>query len=577
MCRDLECGFGKILKNGSCIPAYKTSSGICYKISVQFTVLENRTDLITDNETEKERTLADTDTLIMTIEIHIISFLEKYRSQQFISNISFYKAGNPGMGNIILADFLLNIENQIDVEELTLDLNTTFNGKTFDYAVSSNKSASVRADLIRLKGDVGDVIVSPWTNETVSPFHVSLINPYMQMNCIGQTVIMTSFIFHPFIRLDRNSYNWTINPLGVKIHSLDMFVENALFREGEDESTLFFSVTVLKDIFNEFADRAEVTVIVGVLSAEAEGILTLILVCTSILCLLLTLIVYSVLPALRSQPGINNMILSVFLIIAYVLFLSLSSQPESDIICQLLGGATHFAWLMALLWMNICSFHMFKVFRSMTKQHAAAGFKITTCVYITYCLLCASAVVSINVGVTYYTSNGESYGYGSAKTGICYIYDPSLTLFVITIPCIVIVTANIVMFFIVVYRLRCMPNVQRHVQNNRNYFLIHIRLSTLTGITWIVALPMVLTNLVVFTYVYIILVCSQGVYLMIAFVCNKRVFNLLVNKITAKTVSRKTTYATNITDTMSGSENNQTVSSRSIVSSRSRDKFEDVS
>ena len=556
----MECGFGRILTNASCAPAFKRTSGVCYKVTVQFTVTKDKTGGVND----KELFLYDNDTLITTFEGKIISFLEKNRIHRYVNNISFYKVGDSGKGDIILADFLIDVQNQIDVEVLTLQVNRTFNGQRLIHAKSENESYSVGVDLIRIRSATVGGIVSSWTQETMSPVRVSQIDPYMQAKCVGEAVIITSFSFQPFIRINHTSYNWTIGPFGVRIHGLDIFIENALFRESEDGSTLFVSVTALNDVFKKFADRTDIIIIVGGASEVVQGILSLVLVGTSILCSLFTLIVYAVLPSLRSQPGINNMILSVFLIIAYALFLGISSQPESDIVCALMGGATHFTWLMVFLWMNICSFHMFRVFGLMNNSHSSsAGIKFTTCMYIIYCVVSSSAIVAVNIGVTHYTSNGESYGYGAAKTGFCYIYDPTLSLYVITIPCLVIVTANLIMFFIVVYRLRSMTNVKRHVRNDRNYFLIHIRLSTITGMTWIVALPMVLTNLVVFSYVYIVLVCSQGVYLMIAFVCNKRVFNLLMNKLTSKTVSRTATYETNITDTMSGSQISRTATLRS--------------
>ena len=456
---------------------------------------------------------------------------------------------------------MLNIKHEIDDAALTLEIDNIYNGKMFTYSVSANETESIRADLIRLRETMNGSIVSPWTEEILHPLHVSQINPHLQIYCVGQKVSVTAFKFRPYISLDNTSYNWTFNSFGVEIHGLDIFVRNALFRESEDESTIFVSIDMFKEVFDQIEDSAETTVIVGVLSSETEGILTLILMCTSILCLLLTLITYSVLPALRSQPGINNMILSVFLIIAYVSFLFISSKPGSDVGCQLLGGAIHFSWLLVLLWMNICSFHMFRVFGSLNKQHPSAGSKCTTGSYLLYCFLCASSIVAINVGVTYYTSDGGSYGYGSSKTGVCNIYDPALILFVITVPCILIATVNLIMFFIVIFRMHRMTDVKRHVRNDRNYFLIHIRLSTITGMTWIMALPMVLTNLVVFSYIYIVLACSQGIYLMIAFVCNKRVFKLLADKISRKTAVRNTTYASNITDKISDSHNGKTVTS----------------
>ena len=67
------------------------------------------------------------------------------------------------------------------------------------------------------------------------------------------------------------------------------------------------------------------------------------------------------------------------------------------------------------------------------------------------------------------------------------------------------------------------------VQNDKNYFSIYVKLSTLTGITC-----MVLFHSVVFNYIYIALICTQGIYVMIVFTCNKRIFKLYFGRYDVK-------------------------------------------
>ena len=66
--------------------------------------------------------------------------------------------------------------------------------------------------------------------------------------------------------------------------------------------------TLIKSIYKENA----------VYQADAEGIVSLTLSCISVFCLLLTLMTFMLFPALRTQPGLNNMFLSLFFIGAYL-------------------------------------------------------------------------------------------------------------------------------------------------------------------------------------------------------------------------------------------------------------------
>ena len=93
--------------------------------------------------------------------------------------------------------------------------------------------------------------------------------------------------------------------------------------------------------------------------STTEGIVSFILNCISVVCLVLTLLTCMLFPKLRTQPGTYNMILSVFLIAAYLLLAFGVSQSNNDTGCGILGGIIHFCWVLVSFCMNVCSIHMF--------------------------------------------------------------------------------------------------------------------------------------------------------------------------------------------------------------------------
>ena len=105
-----------------------------------------------------------------------------------------------------------------------------------------------------------------------------------------------------------------------------------------------------------------------VYQADAEGIVSFTLSCISVFCLLLSLMAFMLFPALRTQPGLNNMFLSLFFTGAYLALIFKASQTKSVIGCTILGGIVHFCWVLVFFWMNVCSIHMFMVFRSLGQQ-----------------------------------------------------------------------------------------------------------------------------------------------------------------------------------------------------------------
>lgn len=186
----------------------------------------------------------------------------------------------------------------------------------------------------------------------------------------------------------------------------------------------------------------------------------------------------------------------------------------------------HFCWLLCFFWMSVCSFYVFRVFSTLSKPNPSANKWRLTMKYLLYSLLCTSAVIGINVAVTYHIKDGTIYGYGPDKTGMCYIYDPLMIIYTMAIPAYVIVFANIIMFSVTAVNMRKCATLHKQVQTERNYFSIYARLSMITGITWVFGIPMIFIKSALLSYMFIVLICCQGLYVFIAFTCNKRVVKL---------------------------------------------------
>ena len=153
---------------------------------------------------------------------------------------------------------------------------------------------------------------------------------------------------------------------------------------------------------------------------DIRSILSLTCVCASLLCLLFTLSVYMYLPSLRNQPGVNNMCLALSLLGALTLFQFVAGQDLHELPCSIIGLAIHFLWLISIFWMNVCCYHMFITFGSMTISSNKVSFK-TTLKYNAYCFVLSAAFVMVNVIWSLSTTVSRSIGYGK-RNGICYIH-----------------------------------------------------------------------------------------------------------------------------------------------------------
>ncbi|XP_060605367.1 adhesion G protein-coupled receptor L4-like [Ruditapes philippinarum] len=262
------------------------------------------------------------------------------------------------------------------------------------------------------------------------------------------------------------------------------------------------------------------------LSAELTTSISVITL--SIIALSATLFLYCFLSNLRqSVPGKNNLSLVTALLCAQRLYLisSFSELEEYSTICFVLGLFVHFSWLVALFWMNICTYHMFRVLTKTRVITSSSGLK-RLILYHAYAFLMAAVFVSMNI-VLSYISNGD-YGYGGKA---CYNTSQRMLILTFGIPATLIVLSNLIMFTVVVIKIKRSPSVQKNVKNERNDIVIFAKLSTITGATWIFGLLYMFTKSIVLSYIFIFLNASRGIFIMFSFVVNRRVFNSLREKV----------------------------------------------
>ena len=266
-------------------------------------------------------------------------------------------------------------------------------------------------------------------------------------------------------------------------------------------------------------------------TVDPKGLLALICVCLSLLALLVTILTYSYLTELQSQPGVNNLILCICLLLAQSVYQFGAGQTNlPKWACSLVGAMSHFLWLTALFAMNICSVHIYLTFSKNRKLSAKYDCKKTT-IYVTYIVLASLGFVLVNIIVSLFDSYGKDIGYGG---NLCYISSNLMQSITFLLPLSVLLVSNIVLFVVVVFKINRIKVAIEKTKKERNFLLIYARLSSLTGITWIIGLFQVLIEHDIFEYLFIILNASQGVFIMVAFVINKRIGSLLCPKETAE-------------------------------------------
>ena len=260
-----------------------------------------------------------------------------------------------------------------------------------------------------------------------------------------------------------------------------------------------------------------------------EEILSAVCSLISIISLIMTLTVYSFFKELRTTPGRITLYLSIHLLIAHILYLFGINATYNENLCFAIGIMIHFFWVESIMWMHVCSIHMFRVFfflgSSPNTNHSR---RVIAVYYIyAYCVSCILVGINILYNVMFSKSNVGYLGYGGVH---CYITEPTMILFTFALPTGCILLSNIILFLLSVYKIERLPDVNSDNMTNRSTFNVYIKLTCLTGATWVFGFLYQWTLIHGLSYIFIVLNASQGLFIFLSFACNERVRKLCRTK-----------------------------------------------
>ena len=271
-----------------------------------------------------------------------------------------------------------------------------------------------------------------------------------------------------------------------------------------------------EDYFNQTSIMMKSTDVTdGTLHAIAV-ILSFACSCVSIVCLLITVVTYLLFEPLRTTPGKINLCLCVSLLIAQILQQFTMDLIKYRLVCITCGAFIHFTWSVTMCWMNVSSFNLFRCFSPVNLGRR--DFQPSLALYGVYVISMSALLVVANMGYSFLLYGNIGYG-----KRLCYISSISGLLITFVTPVGVIVLANLCFLLITMWRISQTPRPDGSKSADRSNVVIYIKMSTLTGSCWIFGFLRILTELDVFEILFILANASQGLFIMISFICNRRV------------------------------------------------------
>ena len=513
LCRNVYCPEGFRLLTLDCFSENQFGNTNCYQLYVKLTP-QNGTYLIGSEQDNKE--LA-----------HSLMYIF-YRNLNVIEKLHFYK-------KVPFSDDNFVIENMIEYVIMKVVFNVT--GRRWPTLLSdflqsyhnvtsgifySGSMINLDVEIVSVSTIADDqmleVLIMGKTGHTVNLFNE--MYPNGDSKCIGNgEFLFNKLLFCPFVILKSSEFSLMFENgfLIIKDNITEIILPNWQYEKHGD------IIHICLDDYQYMSDVlswSHATIFSAVGELKPTQLLSLICVCVSITCLFVTIFAYLFIPKLQTQPGVNNIILCVSLLLAQVFYQFGSGQRSlSPLACSVLGVICHFLWLSVMFSMNSCCIHMFIIFKHSLKLSPRFNMK-TTMKSILYVIGSSLAFVCLNLVISISRSAGKESGYGGS---ICYLSTPLMHTITFIFPSAATIVTNVVLFSYVIYRIRKASVSAEILNQERNYFGVYARLSTITGLTWIFGYVHIFLELEIIEYLFIVFNACQGLFIMIGFILNKRV------------------------------------------------------
>ncbi|XP_033752038.1 LOW QUALITY PROTEIN: adhesion G protein-coupled receptor L4-like [Pecten maximus] len=278
------------------------------------------------------------------------------------------------------------------------------------------------------------------------------------------------------------------------------------------------AIICVEDFTDMVEGRTSVTDEEDLLSSVLS-IVSFLCTCLSILCLIITFLTYCFFPELRTIPGKNNMCLIVSLFFSQCLMQFGMKQTQHTHLCMIIAIFLHFFWLSTFFSMNVCSFHMYRVF--VFPLTGAKRVHRWTCFwYACYIFGMSALIVTVYIALSVTVFDSDNLGY--TGNGNCFLTSFESVIATFISPVMLVCLSNVIFFVVVAYKIATAPNVPS-TRNVRKEYPLYVKLFVLTGATWLLQIIDAFIPLSVFSIISGIMNSSQGIFIFLSYSTNSRV------------------------------------------------------
>lgn len=283
------------------------------------------------------------------------------------------------------------------------------------------------------------------------------------------------------------------------------------------------------------------------------------IICTSIslMCLILFIIIFYLIPSLHNLPGKCLLFLSISLFFGQLLFISTSSLIEMKILCFISAILIHFFYLSSFSWLLIISIQIYLTFNQqiiLESKNEKKNFRLFIYNILVWSL-CGIVILIAGLIQYFKPESAFSPGYGTVFCSISKA-NSMIIFFLVPIGCILlIVTILFIKTLLTIFhshKIAKLANItSTSNKKDRNLVFVYARLSSLMGIQWILLIVALIIGQTWLWIIFEIINSLPGLFICLGFLCSKRILNNLKEKLSLESLTRKVSSRSNTTTSTS--------------------------
>lgn len=269
-------------------------------------------------------------------------------------------------------------------------------------------------------------------------------------------------------------------------------------------------------------------------SSRFQSLLSQICLSLSVASLIVHIGLHAIVAQLRNHPSRNLLCLSISLLCAQLLFLTILQQTSWKV-CALLGVLTHWFFLASFFWMNVMSFDIWRTFCTINQGNRSRTMFLCYSAYAWGCptiLTLVGWILDMNGIDSYGPQYGQKLCWISNKRGLAVFF---------VMPVAILLSANVFLFSSTVMSILKQKKETHYLRSrdpkrshNNIRFVLYIKLALIMGLGWIFGFVAALTGRPVLWYPFTVFNGLQGAFIFMAFDCKRKTYELLYQTLTGK-------------------------------------------